>query len=646
MRMWIGIVFWVAATGYAWGTPPKKTPPPDIFLITIDTLRADHVHCYGYDQVQTPGLDGLAEDGIRFRYAFTPSPVTNTSHTTIMTGLLPSSHGVVDFAVPLALTHATMAELLKERGYKTAGFIGATILDSNGLAPGLDQGFDFYDNFPAPAETISRWGRVERRGMDVVQRAEAWLNANTTGPHFVWIHLYDPHDPYEPPPPYSRIYKDNLYDGEIAYADSALDDFIKYLKKRGWYNESFVIAVGDHGEGLGQHNEDTHGIFLYDSTTHIPLILKLPQDTDRGRVVEAQVRTTDILPTVLDLIHSPAPERLDGESLRPYFSVEGAIGRTAVGETNYPLNFGWAPLRSVRADGFKFVEAPRPELYNLDADPGELQNIYQPQQVIVQKFRELLKSVPATASPMESHGHHTIDQTKALSYVSGAGVTGATRALNNSPLPDPKDEIEQQNLLHKAVLAVDDGRTQEASGFLEQVLQLDPGSLIALKQLGEIELKAGEYEKAAAHLKLAHEAHPEDVTAAFDEGQALDKTGDLAGARDALETSLRLDPEQFSAQLLLGHIYLDLKNPKAAEDQFEAALLLQPRSVDAQLGLAEAQIAEGSFTEANQELEQLVRAQPNNAKALRLLSQAYSGMGKTEDAARVLKRAGSVKQDP
>ena len=248
-----------------------KASHPDVFLITIDTLRADHVHCYGYDRIETPALDLLAKQGIRFTQAFTPSPITNSSHTSILTGLLPSSHGVSDFGVPLAATHPTLAELLAKRGYRTAAFIGSVILDSKNLAPGLDRGFDFYDNFLERTATESRWGRLERRGMEVEQHAESWLNAHPSGSHFVWVHFYDPHDPYEPPPPYSELYKDRLYDGEIAYADSALGRLVAFLKNKGWYDGALIVVVGDHGEGLGEHHEDTHGIFLYDSTTHVQI---------------------------------------------------------------------------------------------------------------------------------------------------------------------------------------------------------------------------------------------------------------------------------------------------------------------------------------------------------------------------------------
>ena len=587
------IVFCSLAATMAAQAPSRQTSQPDVFLVTIDTLRADHVHCYGDEQISTPALDSLAKDGVRFAQAFTPSPITNTSHTTILTGLLPSSHGVTDFAVPLSPTHRTWAQLLRQNGYHTGAFIGAVILDSKTLAPGLDRGFDFYDNFPEHSPTKSRWGRVERRGMDVVQRAETWLSAHPAGPHFVWVHLYDPHDPYEPPPPYSDIYKDRLYDGEISYADSALANFLAYLKKQGWYEKAFVIAVGDHGEGLGEHHEDTHGIFLYDSTTHVPLIVKLPGEARLGKVVEAQVRTTDILPTVLDLLKISPPAQLDGESLQPYFAGSEAAGRVAFGETDYPLRFGWAPLRAVRAEGFKLIEAPKPELYDLRADPGELQNKYAPWDTTVQKFRAMLadlrtKTPPATPSA-GAVGQGTIDELKALGYLGRADVGSATNVPEPSLLPDPKDKIEEQNLLHKAMMASEDDRPAEARVALEKVLQLDPKSPTALRQLGELELHTGQYFRAGEHLKLAREVSPQDVTAAFELGQALEKTGDLAGAREALEASLKLSPAQFPARLLLGQVYLALKDGRNAQDQFEAALLLQPKNVEAQRGLARAE---------------------------------------------------------
>ncbi len=359
MRRLAIISFTLLLMTAAWGQTgaPRRVPPPDVFLVTIDTLRADHVGCYGNKQIETPALDALAADGVRFSRAFTHSPITNTSHTSILTGLLPSVHGVTDFGVPLSPQHITWASLLKKKGYQTAAFIGAVILDSSTLAPGLDQGFDFYDNFPAKTESKERFGRVERRGMDVVQHAESWLTKHRTGPRFVWVHLFDPHDPYEPPAPYSQKYKDP-YAGEIAYADSALGNLIEFLKKTGAYSNAIVVVVGDHGEGLGEHGEETHGLFLYDSTLHVPMILKMSgAPSPRGVVIEAQVRTTDILPTVLSLTKIPAPAELNGESMMPIIKRAEAAEHILFAETDYPLRFGWAPLRALRAGDAKLIGA-------------------------------------------------------------------------------------------------------------------------------------------------------------------------------------------------------------------------------------------------------------------------------------------------
>lgn len=612
MRRW-AVLFWILALlADAAGQAAANKTPPDVFLVTIDTLRADHVGCYGYKQIETPALDALAADGTRFTAAFTHSPITNTSHTSILTGLLPSVHGVTDFGVPLSTQHATWAELLKKKGYQTAAFIGAVILDSNQLAPGLDRGFDFYDNFPAKPTTKERWDRVERRGMEVVQHAESWLDKHPTGlhsdaPRFVWVHLFDPHDPYEPPPPYSEKYKDRLYDGEIAYADSALGHLISFLKKSGAYENAIIVVVGDHGEGLGEHGEETHGLFLYDSTLHVPLILKTAASARRGTVIDAQVRTTDILPTILSLTNTPAPAGLNGESLVPLIASADQPSRALFAETDYPLRWGWAALRALRADNTKYIEAPRPELYSLASDPGELKNLFAP------------------GSPQAQAMQAEIAKWEAKLPASSAVKAGEA-------LPDPKDKIEVQNLLHRAMLASDDDRPKDARGFLEKALQLDPTSPTTLRQLGESELADGDFAKAAGHLKQAHQLRPEDSTAAFELGQACEKSGDLPGARDALEASLKLVPSQMPARLLLGRVYLRLNDAKNAEDQFEAAQLVDSDNQEARLGLDEAQIQQSKFADALPDLEAFAKSNPQNAAGLRLLARAYRGLGREHDA--------------
>jgi choline-sulfatase len=643
--IWTNLIVSGAMRGTAWSQVPSRSSSqnsarssgarnslPNVFLITIDTLRPDHVGCYGYKQVETPGLDALAADGVRFTQAFTHSPITNTSHITILTGLLPSVHGVTDFGIPLSPQHVTAAELLKKHGYKTAAFIGAVILDSNTLAPGLDRGFDFYDNFPkddskdANGKTRPRWGRVERRGMEVVAHAERWFEKNRTGPHFVWVHLYDPHDPYEPPAPFSEKYKDHLYDGEIAYADSALVNLIAFLKKAGAYDNALIIVAGDHGEGLGEHGEETHGLFLYDSTLHIPLILKVAVKirgaAPAGTVIDSEVRTTDILPTILSAAKVDAPAELNGESLLPLIdekkTAKVSSNRPLFGETDYPLRWGWAPLRALRTDDAKLIDAPRPELYDLRADPKEMNNLYAVDSNKVKAMQSDLAlwkaKLPAAASD-----------------------AGASQKL-----PDPKDKVGIQNLLHNAMLASDDNRLKDARQFLEKALQLDPASPTALRQLGELELADDDFARASRHLKKATELRPEDSTAAFELGVAMEKSGDWPGARDALESSLKLSPSQMPARLLLGRVYLQLKDAKNAEDQFEAALLVDSNNTDARLGLAEAQIQQSNFAGASPDLEALVKSDPRNAAALRLLALAYRGVGREQEAKRIEEKAAAL----
>ncbi len=607
------------------------------------------MHCYGYEQIQTPALDSIAKEGIRFTQAFTPSPITNSSHTSILTGLLPSSHGVSDFGVPLAPTHPTLAELLATRGYHTAAFIGAVILDSKSLAPGLDRGFEFYDNFPEHASTKSRWGRLERRGLEVEQHAEAWLSKHPDGVHFVWAHFYDPHDPYEPPAPYSNIYKDRLYDGEIAYADSALGHFLAYLKKQGWYDGALIVVVGDHGEGLGEHHEDTHGIFLYDSTTHVPLLVKLPNGRAAGKGIDAQVRTTDIVPTILNLLGLPMPEKLDGTSLTPLFTGGEATSRTVFGQTDYPLRFGWAPLRSVRTEAFKFIEAPKPELYDLRSDSRELQNKYEPWDAEVQELRKALAELKAQSpasgnTSASSVSPDTIDELRALGYLGPADAGSATNVPEPSLLPDPKDKIEEQNLLHAAMLATENEQPAQARAALEKLLQMDEKSATALTQLGRLEMTSGNYKKAAEYLRRAHELRPDDPAGALDYARALEANHDPNSARDVLNASLKTNPHQFAARLLLGQIYFRSGDAEAALDHLEAAALLQPENVEAKTSLAKVLITQKKFADVVELLEPLAQSPAKDADVFSLLAQAYVGLGRREDGQRAESHARALRR--
>jgi cytochrome c-type biogenesis protein CcmH/NrfG len=399
------------------------------------------------------------------------------------------------------------------------------------------------------------------------------------------------------------------------------------------------VVVGDHGEGLGDHHEDTHGIFLYDSTTHVPLLVKLPDNREAGKRIDTQVRTTDITPTILDLLGLPVPEKLDGASLSPMFKGTDVTARTVFGQTDYPLRFGWAPLRSVQKDGFKFIEAPRPELYDLSSDPQELHNKYEPWNAIVQELRknlaELNRVSPASgnASPAAVSAG-TIDELHALGYLGPADARSATDVPEPSLLPDPKDKIEEQNLLHAAMMATEDDDPAKARTSLEKLLQRHDKSVMALSLLGHLEIASGNYTKALEYLRRAHELREEDAALTLDYGRALELSGDPGGARDALQATVNLNPNQFGARLLLGQIYFRLGDSNAALDQLEDAALLQPENVEAKTSLAKVLVSQRKFSEVLDLLEPLVKSSGDNADVFESLAQAYAGLGRPKDAER------------
>jgi Flp pilus assembly protein TadD len=355
------------------------------------------------------------------------------------------------------------------------------------------------------------------------------------------------------------------------------------------------------------------------------------------------------MPTILSLLGIATPPSLDGDSLQPLLTGIEATARTVFGETDYPLRFGWAPLRSVRREGFEFIEAPKPELYDLDADPSELRNQYQPWDGTVQKLRRVLaqlsskSTAPGKTSPA-AVSVSTIDELHALGYLGSADARSATDVPEPSLLPDPKDKIEEQNLLHTAMMASEDGEPNKARVALEKVLQLDESSQIALRQLGRLEMASGNYGRAAGYFRRSQDARPNDATDTPEYGRALEMSGDLPGARDVLQASLQLHPNQFSARLALGRVYLSLNDPKAAEVQFEAAVLLQPGSSEAQIDLAKALVRQKKFAEAVELLEPVAGSSSDDAEMFEVLAGAYTGLGRRQDAQRAQSQARALQK--
>ncbi|MFQ5791363.1 MAG: sulfatase, partial [Acidobacteriota bacterium] len=355
------------------GCTPRSAPPVNVLLITIDTLRADRVGCYGYAAPTTPHIDSMAEEGVVFEKAIAQAPVTLPSHASLLTGTYPPTHGVRDnVTYQLSEASLTLAEVLEKQGYETAAFIGAFPLHRRF---GLGQGFSHYDDRVGSQREAAAGFFAERRAEAVVDAALEGLGRVKSRPFFYWVHLFDPHVPYDPPSPVRERFRDS-YDGEVAYVDSQVGRLLQGLERARLSDETLIVLTSDHGESLGDHGERTHGFFIYDTTMHVPLILRHPS-LGRPRRVDGQVRSVDIMPTVLDLLQVPVPREVQGESLRPALAGE-PFDRPAYTESYVPLvNFHWSPLRGLRYQGWKYIEAPRPELYDLSRDPDEEDNRFE-----------------------------------------------------------------------------------------------------------------------------------------------------------------------------------------------------------------------------------------------------------------------------
>src|SRR5689334_6191213 len=386
-----------------WATPAfcaEHDGLPNVLVITIDTLRADHLGCYGYKGAHTPNLDGLASGGVRFDRAFTPVPITLPSHTVIFTGTYPTASGIHDFSANrLGSQSITMASLLKDKGYATGAVVASAVLDSRF---GLNRGFDFYyDHFDFNRLEEANLDEMERPANAVADVALDWLAQNAGKRFFFWMHLYDPHAPYKPPAPYDAEFQANPYDGEIAFADAQVGRVLEFLKTKGLYEKTIIIFSGDHGEGLGEHGEKTHGFFIYNSTLHVPLIIHLPGAKPHS--TSEPVSTADILPSLLDEIGLSKPAQVQGTSFAA--ALDGkpdphAPPRGLYAETFLPrLHFNWSELRGIQFERYKFIEAPKPELYDLEKDPGELQNLFDQKKAVGSEMRSKLSALIRADTP-------------------------------------------------------------------------------------------------------------------------------------------------------------------------------------------------------------------------------------------------------
>jgi choline-sulfatase len=607
--------------------PSRALRPLNLVLVTIDTLRPDHLRCYGYSKIETPSVDSIAAGGVLFENAVTQTPLTPPSHASIFTGLNPTIHHVRDTGgFVLQPSSTTLATIFQQQGWDTAAFVSSAVLNKQF---GLNQGFSVYDDqMPRPGNTRDFLEDPERPAGDTVDRAIHWLDGQSGKPYFLWVHLYDPHMPYRPPSPFKEKYKDLPYDGEIAYADRELGRLLEAVRKKSPPNKTILAVLSDHGESLGEHGEYSHGVFLYDATLRIAFLMSGP-GIPMGMRVRQQARTIDFLPTILELMGGQAPAAVQGASLRPLFAGHDVQTAVSYAETLYPkINMGWAELRGVRTNHWKYVRAPKPELYDLTEDPGETSNLFQTRAVEAQKFEAQLKSViggdgieKVETSVLDTR---TLDQLKSLGYVSG--FAAHTYELNGQG-PDPKDRI---GILKLLAMAEDpNANTPESRRIelLQQAVKEDAGNPDLYSQLGAKYEKAGRYPEA---MKLYYAA----LARGIQSGRLHSRIADLlvrSGKKDEAipeyEKAAQLNPADTASQTNLATAYLERARLDDAERVFKWVLTTDPTSAAAYNGMGLVAIQRQDAAQARGYFEKAVELDPDLIEAQLNLGLVYRMAG-------------------
>jgi arylsulfatase A-like enzyme/Flp pilus assembly protein TadD len=623
---------------------------PNIIFITVDTTRADRMGFLGNKLGLTPNLDAVARQGVVFEKAFSQAPLTPVSHATIFTGTYPQFHTVTDFGHPLPSLLPSVPEILQKSGYRTAAFIGSLILDPKAqMAPGFDRGFDFFDAgfHPKQGPNESRYETVERRGGDVIAHTIAWLNKKTQAPFFIWVHLYDPHAPYDPPPPYDKRFQDP-YDGEVAYSDACLGKLFQYLRQRGLYDRSLIVMMSDHGESLGAHGESMHGIFLYDETIHVPLLFKLPGSLLAGKRVTTRVRLLDVAPTLLSMLSLPLPPTFQGESLVPEMksSPKAPGDLPAYAETEYPHRaFGWAGIRAMRTGKYLYIRAPKRELYDQTVDKKAEKNLAASSPAVtdtlgaqLDKFYDQTTSYHGKPQQAATSAEQS-ENLAALGYVSSSAAGQSQDPLQGA---DPKDKIEISNILHEGMIAVEDGRYNEAIPMLQHVLADSPAITAAQLQLGIALARTKRYSDAIPALKKAVEQVPDAVQAKYELGLALYETGAWDESVPYFEAVAKKRPKWVDAQYSLASVYARTKRVPEAVELLNKVLEISPDHFRANLLLGRIVYLQGDPAAAVLRLEKAVQIAPKSGEAHSFLADAYAQLGRDADATRERDRAKSL----
>ncbi len=592
----------------------------NVLIFTLDTTRADHIGCYGYRQIETPNIDRIADQGVLFKNATSQVPLTLPSHCSIFTGTYPLYHGVRDNGgFYLDSDKETLSKVLQKSGWTTSAFVGAFVLDSRW---GLNQGFDYYyDNFDfAKYKTISL-DSVQREGGEVVKAFSDWFASNSGKKFFSWIHFYDPHTPYEPPEPYKTKYESQpwgLYDGEIAYVDALIGRVVDELTNKNLLEKTILIIAADHGESLGEHNESSHGFFIYDATQSVPLIVRIPSSRLMGKTIESQVENVDIMPSILELLGLPIPREVQGKSfLSLILGEKGDQDRLAYSETFYPrYHYGWSELKSLRTPQYKFIQAPRPELYDLVNDPGELCNLLIRNPSLSTKFERDLKDFQnrMSAKGIENKGPEKLDddareKLMALGYI--GGFTSSSRLATSGELGDPKDKITFYNKIKQAEGASANREYDEALKLLGEVIEEDPRIMEARQVRANIYLELDRPADSIAECQEALKTDDKYEAAIFTLSQAYKKLNRYDDAIAGYNRIIQLDPRDPNPYIKLGEIYCDTRKLDTAIANLQKAIALDPQhSAVAHNLLGAAYLEKRMLTQAEQEIALSLKMRP------------------------------------
>jgi arylsulfatase A-like enzyme/Flp pilus assembly protein TadD len=622
---------------------------PNIILITLDTVRADRMGFLGSERGLTPNLDALALQSAVFTRAYSQVPLTAPSHATILTGTYPQYHQVRDFQMPLRRGLPYAPEILQNRGYRTAAFIGAMVLDPGvGLAPGFDRGFDTYDAGFHQAPGEDRYHTTERRGGEVVDHALAWLGEHAGRPFFMWVHLYDAHDPYDPPEPFKTRYADTPYDGEIAYVDSAVGKLIDQLRAAGVYEGSVIAVMSDHGESLGEHGEAFHGFFLYDETIHVPLMIKLPGEVSAGERSGTRVELVDVLPTMLQAAHIAVPQEVQGESLLELMKPSSdatteyaspSQDRPAYAETEYAhLAYGWSSLRALRSGKYLYIEAPRSELYDQSVDLHAQHDLSAATPAVLGTLAGKLNAFLAKTSGVRESLQAALDpeaeeKLAALGYAATAKRSGDESSPDTKQGADPKDKIEIGNIIHRANMAFDEGHLPEAVSLWRQLMAKEPNMALLYNRLSQCLVLMKDYRRAVPVLRKLVELSPDSAVAHFKLGMALFATEDFRGAITEFQDLVAKLPQWQRGHILLANAYTRAGRVPSAIGECDKVLAISPDDYDANLLRGRVLTLSGKPEAALRNLRKAATLRPHEANPHFALRNAYLKLGKNAAAA-------------